>query len=157
MLFAFLLTITFIAETTMAYSTDADLYDRIDQGMVIQLTDDANAGVVDQGKVDNLRADCSELINTYLRGRYEVPLNPVPAILINIETDLLVNKLYSRRANYEIPESVKDAKKDAMVTLDKISKGFIQLEDQPDVGEAQIAINKTDSDRLFSDDVLNKL
>lgn len=141
--------------TTMAYSTDTDLYDRIDQEMVIQLTDDANAGEVDQAKLDNLRADCSELINTYLRGRYTVPVDPAPEILVNIESDLLVHKLYQRRPGYEIPDSISDSKKDAMELLKQINLGKVLLEDQPDIAEGAIQINKKASDRIFPDDTLN--
>lgn len=140
--------------TTMAYSTDTDLYDRIDQEMVIQLTDDANAGEVDETKLDNLRADCSELINTYLRGRYTVPVDPAPEILVNIEADLLVHKLYQRRSGYEIPDSISDSKKDAMELLKQINLGKVLLEDQPDIAEAAIRTNKKSTDRMFPDDTL---
>ncbi|WP_020403744.1 gp436 family protein [Gracilimonas tropica] len=142
--------------TTMAYSTDADLYDRIDQEMVIQLTDDDNSGSVDQTVLDNKRADASEVINTYLRGKYEVPLDPAPKILTNIEADLLVHSLYARRANYEIPDSVKESKKDALDLLMKINQGKILLEDQPDVASGSLVTNKSSTDRLFPDDTLKQ-
>jgi len=141
-------------EQLMPYSTDTDLYDRIDPALVIQLTDDAGDGVVNQTKLDALRADCHELINTHLRGRYTVPLNPAPEILTIIEADLLVYKVYSRRGDYEIPESVVKADQKAMAMLKDINRGTIKLEDQPDVGEASIVTNKKKSDRIFSDDNL---
>ncbi|MEP0004409.1 MAG: DUF1320 domain-containing protein [Balneola sp.] len=141
-------------EYLMPYSTDTDLYDRIDPALVIQLTDDAGDGVVNQTKLDALRADCHELINTHLRGRYTVPLNPAPEILTIIEADLLVYKVYSRRGDYEIPESVVKADQKAMAMLKDINRGTIKLEDQPDVGEASIVTNKKKSDRIFSDDNL---
>lgn len=141
-------------EQLMPYSTDTDLYDRIDPALVIQLTDDAGDGAVNQTKLDALRADCHELINTHLRGRYTVPLNPAPEILTIIEADLLVYKVYSRRGDYEIPESVVKADQKAMAMLKDINRGTIKLEDQPDVGEASIVTNKKKSDRIFSDDNL---
>ena len=142
--------------SAMPYSTDADLYDRIDQEMVVQLTDDANAGEVDQTKLDNLRSDCSELINTYLRGRYTVPVDPAPEILVNIEADLLVHKLYQRRSGYEIPDSISDSKKDAMELLKQINLGKVLLEEQPDISAGQIQTNKKSTDRLFTDDRLKR-
>lgn len=137
------------------YGNDADLYDRIDQETVIQLTDDENTGEVDQTKLDNLRGDVAEMINTYLRGRYTVPVDPVPAVLANIENDLLVHKLYTRRANYDIPKSVAELKKDALKLLDGINKGAVLLEDQPDIAEGAIQSNKTDDDRIFPDSKLD--
>lgn len=139
----------------MPYSTNTDLFDRMDEQLVIDLTDDAQTGEIDQTKVDNLRADCTELIHTYLRGRHTVPLDPAPDILVNIEADLLVHKVYTRRANYEIPDSVKELKKDALKHLQLISEGKIVLQDQPDAGEAKIVSNKSDTSRIFTDDILN--
>lgn len=141
-------------EYLMPYSTDTDLYDRIDPALVIQLTDDTGTGEVNQTKLDALRADCHELINTYLRGKYTVPLDPTPEILTIIEADLLVYKVYSRRGDYEIPESVKQADQKAMAMLKEINRGSIKLEDQPDIAAGAIKTNKTASDRRFSDDAL---
>lgn len=142
------------SELSMSYSTDTDLYDRIDPELVVHLTDDTGTGEVNQTKLDALRADCHELINTHLRGRYTVPLNPAPEILTIIEADLLVYKVYSRRGDYEIPESVVKADQKAMAMLKDINRGTIKLEDQPDVGEASIVTNKKKTDRIFSDDNL---
>lgn len=145
-----------VTAPAMSYSTDTDLYDKMDADLVIQLTDDDNSGTVDQTKLDNLRSDASELINTHLRGRYSVPVDPAPEILVNIERDLLIYKLYTRRPNYELPESVKEDKKDAMRLLMDINKGVVLLEDQPDIAESNLITNKTDSDRFFGDDTLSK-
>ncbi len=153
LLFALILFISILP--VMAYSTNADLYDRIDQELVIDLTDDAQTGSVDQTKIDNLRADVHELINSYLRGRHDVPVSPAPALLVTIEADLLVHKLYSRRANYEVPDTVLQLKHDAVKQLMDIAKGVIQLDSQPDVGEAKIVSNKTSASRIFDDDTLN--
>ncbi len=142
-------------ELIMPYSTDTDLYDRMDADLVIQLTDDAGTGEVNQAKLDALRADCHELINTFLRGKYTVPLEPTPEILTIIEADLLVYKVYSRRGDYEIPDSVKSADQKAMAMLKDINRGTIKLEDQPDIAVGSIQTNKTASNRRFSDDTLS--
>jgi phage gp36-like protein len=140
----------------MPYSTDAELYDRIDQETVIQLTDDDNSGAPAQSVLDNKRADASELIDTHLRGRYTVPVDPAPKILANIEADLLVHGLYTRRPNYEIPESVTQSKKDALRLLMDINTGKLLLEDQPDIAESALVTNKKPTDRLFGDDTLSR-
>lgn len=153
MMMALLVNVTVNA---MPYSTDAELYDRIDQETVIQLTDDDNSGSVDQTVLDNKRADAAELIDTHLRGRYTVPVDPAPKILANIEADLLVYQLYTRRPNYEIPESIKDSKKDALKLLMDINTGKVLLEDQPDIAEGALVTNKKSTDRLFGDDTLSR-
>lgn len=140
----------------MPYSTDTDLYDRVSSDLVIQLTDDANTGVVNDTILGNIRNDISELIDTYLRARYTVPVDPTPAILTNIEADLLAHKLYTRRPNYEIPDSIKELKNDAMATLNKLASGAIRLDDNtPDPGASQILTNKTSTDRIFPSDILD--
>ena len=133
----------------MGYSTDADLYERMDQSLVIQLTDDDNTGSVDQTVLDDKRETCHELVNSYLRGRYPVPMAPAPAILADIEADLLVKKLYQRRPNMDIPEPVQDSYDEAMAQLKDISRGIIELEDVPSQGAESIKTNKTSSDRIF--------
>jgi hypothetical protein len=74
--------------------------------------------------------------------------------LVTIEADLLAHKLYSRRG--EVPDSVQESKEDAMKQLMNISKGIIQLQEQPDVGEAKIVSNKSSTSRIFDDDTLNR-
>lgn len=149
--FSILLTalLTLMIMPLMAYSTNDDLFERMDQQLVIQLTDDANTGNINQDVLDDKRATCHELVNSYLRGQYTVPMDPAPKLLADVEADLLVDKLYSRRANIEKPESVKDTFNQAMDTLHKIAKGVIKLEDQPDVQAGSFKTNKTAEDRKF--------
>lgn len=158
MKFSFLLTVilTLMLMPLMAYSTNDDLYERMDEQLVVQLTDDANTGVVNQTVLEDKRSTCHELVNSYLRGQYTVPMDPAPKLLADVEADLLVDKLYSRRANMEKPESVKDQHEQAMKTLQKIATGIIKLEDQPDIQAGDIRTNKKSSDRKFTDSKLDQ-
>lgn len=133
----------------MAYSTNSDLYERMDEQLVIQLTDDDQTGTVDQTVLDDKRDTCEEIVNSHLRGRYDVPMDPAPKMLADIEADLLVDKLYSRRPNIDKPESVKDDAKQAMTLLRSITKGDIKLEDQKDLEAGSFKTNKTSDDRKF--------
>lgn len=135
----------------MAYSTDDDLFERMDQELVVQLTDDDNTGSIDQTVLTDKRSTCAELVDSHLRGRYDLPMNNPPDLLADIEADLLVDKLYSRRANIEKPESVKADQKEAMKLLMAISKGDIELEDQQGPEGYSIQTNKDADDRKFPD------
>lgn len=140
----------------MAYSTNDDLFQRMDQQLVIELTDDTGTGAIDQTVLDAKRGTCTELVNSHLRGRYTVPMDPAPTILADVEADLLVDKLYSRRANIEKPDSVKEEAKKAMDILKAISRGDIELEDQPDTYAGAFKTNKKASDRKFPGSVLDQ-
>lgn len=156
--FPFILTaiLTLMLLPLMAYSTNDDLYERMDEQLVVQLTDDANTGVVNESVLADKRDTCHELVNSYLRGQYTVPMDPAPKLLADVEADLLVDKLYSRRPNMQKPESVKDDYNAAMDTLKAIAKGTIQLEDQPDIQAGDIRTNKKSSDRKFTDSKLDQ-
>jgi phage gp36-like protein len=133
------------------YSSDDDLFQRLNRELVIQLTDDDHTGSVDQDIVDERRSTAHELANTFLRGQYSLPLDPPPKILTDVEADLLVFMLYQRRPGMEIPDSVKMARKSAMKILREVSRGKIQLAGQPDVSSGAVKTNKDAGDRMFSD------
>ena len=109
------------------YSTDQDIFDRLGESKVRQLTDDGSTGAVDVSLVGRLRSDAAEVINTHLRGRYDLPLASPPAVLAQIEADLLAHRLYRRRANVDIPDSVIEAKTDAMRLLRDFASGAVPL------------------------------
>lgn len=150
-LFTLILTLAFCSPL-MAYSTDSDLFERMDEQLVVQLTDDDNTGAIDQTVLADKRSTCHELVNSYLRGRYEVPMDPAPKLLADIEADLLVEKLYSRRPGTGVPEEVQTDYKEALARLKDISLGRIELEDQPDISAAKIKTNKTAADRKFTNE-----
>jgi len=111
----------------MPYCVLADITNRISEETVIQLSDDGNLGVVDQAVVDGAIADAGELIDGYLRGRYILPLDPVPGLVRALSLDLAVYGLYSRRASFEVPEPVTDRYKNAVKLLSEIQKGNVTL------------------------------
>lgn len=111
----------------MPYCTVADITRRLPEETLIQLTDDAGADLVDAGAVDAAVADADELIDGHLRGRYALPLDPVPGMIKSLSLDLVIFGLYGRRPEYPTPESVKDRQKVAMEVLRKIQTGAIQL------------------------------
>ena len=68
-----------------------------------------------------------ELVDGYLRGRYQLPLDPVPTILRDAVVYLARHWLYQRRPEGALPDAVKDSRKDTLQLLENIRDGVITL------------------------------
>ncbi len=137
----------------MAYSTIDDIQKNIPEDILIQLTDDTNSGMVDQSVVDEAIAWADNVIDDHVRGKYPVPLNPIPDTIKKISVDLAVYFLYSRRFDTDVPEGIQLRYKNTMAMLDKIQKGKITLAvDTTNKNTSEIRVNKTSDDRDFGAD-----
>lgn len=117
----------------MAYSDLAALQQRMPAQTLINLTDDAGAGAVDEDVVDRVIADADAEIDSYIAGRYAVPVDPVPAMLRLLSLNISVEILYGRRPDLDLPEAVKTAAKNARALLARIAAKDAHL---PGVAEA---------------------
>jgi phage gp36-like protein len=107
-----------------AYATLADLLDRFPEAELIQLTDDAGAGSVDQARIDRALTAASATIDGYLAAQYQLPLARVPDNVIDICCDIARFKLWRTTP----PENVEKANAAALKTLEQISKGVIKID-----------------------------
>lgn len=112
----------------MPYTTQDDIIKRrIPEDELIQLTDDDNLDTVDAAVVASIIAEQDELIDGYLRQRYELPLASVPGFIGGIAVDLCAYALYQRRAHVETPESIVFGRRDALALLKQIQRGELDL------------------------------
>jgi len=109
----------------MAYCTQSDILNQITTVELIQLTDDAVAGVINTTIVARAIADADAEIDGYLGSRHVVPLTTVPAIVLKISVDLSIFNLYSRRGT--IPDIRADRYKNAIRFLEQVGQGKISL------------------------------
>ena len=110
----------------MSYAALADLQQWIDNDIMIQLTDDADAGSVDTGVVATALEAASVEIDGYLGSRYALPLADPPAILGKLCVDISGYLLYIRR-DAGAPEHWQARYKNAVAFLIKIASGQISL------------------------------
>ena len=139
----------------MPYCTLADILKRIPEEAVIQLTDDAGAGVVGQSNVDSAISRADKEIDAWCGDRYLVPFtSPAPPIVGELAIDMAIYFLYGRTVD-EIPKSRADAYKNAVRLLEKISDGTISLgvEPVPAAGAVGRPVTRVPK-RLFSDETL---
>lgn len=107
------------------YCAKADILDLLEERLLIQLTDDENAGAVNDARVDKAIADACGEIDGYLGARYPLPLPVTPAIIRKCAVDIAIYNLFSRTLG--APEERRDRYKDAIAFLAKVATGGISI------------------------------
>jgi phage gp36-like protein len=112
----------------MRYCTRADLGNAIPLITLTQLSnDDPAARQPDETVIANSVRQAEELVDGYLRGRYQLPLEPVPTVLRDAVLYLARHWLYQRRPEGALPDAVISARKDTLKLLESIRDGVITL------------------------------
>lgn len=132
----------------MAYSLLADIQERIPAEILLQLTDDADVGSVDESKVDGAIARADSEIDAWCGGRYSVPFATPPAIVAELSADLSTYYLYSRRQEI-IPEARSERYRSNQALLKAISSGQVKLPGAASAATGTTRIEVTSNDRLF--------
>ncbi len=109
----------------MNYATVDSMINRFGRDDLILLTErqDSVPGEINQPAVEQALADATAEINGYISGRYQLPLDPVPAVLERNCCDVARYFLYGERA----PEQIEKRYKDVVKYLVMVSKGDISL------------------------------
>ena len=126
----------------MHYCTRADIGKAIPELTLTQLSnDDSTAELPDESVIEDGVRQAEELVDGYLRGRYDLPLDPVPSVLRDAVVYLTRHWLYQRRPEgADIPEAVKDGRRSTLKLLESIRDGVVTL-GMPS-GQANSASNK---------------
>jgi len=143
------------------YCTQQDIETQVTTPTLIQLTSDDSQDSVNETVAYEAILYSSTLIDGYLRGRYNLPLDTHFPLLRIIAIDLSIYRLYSRRLQAEMPESILEQYKEAIKTLEKIQKGIITLEVETEttsnlIQTKEYKTNKTQTDRMFSHEVISE-
>lgn len=144
------------------YCTSQDIEKQITREILVQLTNDTPLqDTVDDSVTYEAILYSSTLIDGYLQGRYDLPINTRLPLLRIVAIDLSIYRLYSRRLHADMPDSILEQYKEAIKTLEKIQKGIITLEIETDtttnlVNTKEYKTNKTQKDRAFSSEVLRE-
>lgn len=136
----------------MAYTTKAEMTGRFGESEIIELTDRNDAGVVDVAVLNKSLADADALINSYLGGRYTLPLLTTPDLLKALASDIARFKLWDDKA----PEEVRQRYDDALAQLKLIAQGVIVLppDAQGTKPSTSVGIEFFSQERVFSADTL---
>jgi len=141
------------------YCTTEDIQKQVSRDTLIQLTDDNQLGDIDSEIVQESIFYAETLINGYLLGRYNLPVvSFIPNLLKILSIDLSIYRLYSRRFQTDIPDSINEKYKNSVKILEQIQKGIICLEIEATgkvIRMDEYRTNKTAKDRLFSKEFLD--
>ncbi|MDD5249645.1 MAG: DUF1320 family protein [Rhodocyclaceae bacterium] len=136
----------------MSYIAAQDMIDRFGETELIQLTDHANAGVIDSTVLQRAIDDASSEIDGYLASVYTLPLPTVPPSVIRMTVDMARYYLFGDR----VTQAVADRYKGAITFLRGVADGKVSLgidsagQPEPVTGGAQIQA----SSRVFTRDSL---
>lgn len=126
----------------------------------IELTDDLDTGVVDMTKIAGCIEAADSEIDGYIPEDLELPLDPVPRIVIRISTVISTYNCYARYAG-SMPETQQTQYDNVIKLLEKIQTRKIRLryeDTATPVADAAPARRFRASARpqIFTDDVLNR-
>jgi phage gp36-like protein len=143
----------------MLYCSLADLQLAIPAQTLVWLSnDDAMATVPDEAVVEEAVRQAEEIVDGYLRGRYNLPLSPVPSIVKDMTVNLARHWLYARRPEgNELPEAVTRTHKAALEMLALIRDNRMTIGQPngpatPEPGEFKVRARR----QRFAADVLDR-
>lgn len=142
----------------MRYCTHTDIRQAIPELTLIQLSnDDPAAEQANESVIEDGVRQAEELVDGYLRGRYVLPLEPVPTVLRDAVVYLTRHWLYQRRPEGAIPDAVKDSRRDTIKLLESIRDGVVTLgmpsgQATPEPGEIRVRARR----QQFSDDTWSR-
>lgn len=139
----------------MRYCNRTDIGNAIPELTLLQLSnDDPAAQQPNESVIEDGIRQAEELVDGYLRGRYDLPLNPVPTVLRDAVVYLTRHWLYQRRPEGVVPDAVKDSRKDTIKLLESIRDGVVTLgmpagQAAPEPGEVRVRSRR----KQFTDDM----
>jgi phage gp36-like protein len=144
------------------YTVLTDLNTHISDADLLQLVDDDDEGAIVQsppnkayGRVIDAAHMAQTLIDSYCRGRYTVPLDPIPDIISDISADLTIYFCMMRKKEIAMSPEQDRRYNAAIKTLKSIQEGEIQLYDNI-APPPRFVTNKTADSQVFTEDVLRR-
>lgn len=109
----------------MSYATTDNIKARYQEWVLIQITDPAGQAI-QTAKITTALKDASAEMDSYLRGRYPLPLNPIPPELRGVCMDIAMYRLQTLRPAQDI-EDARRRYEDALKWLRDVRDGKIDL------------------------------
>jgi phage gp36-like protein len=110
------------------YAAQDDLVTRVGEDEVLQIAPNAAGDAIDEDRVTAALSDASRHIDSYLRRRRTVPVDPVPDVLIGACCDIARFNLHDDH----VPDAVKDRYEATRAWLKAIANGTATLGDDGD-------------------------
>ncbi|MHA6913001.1 gp436 family protein [Ralstonia pseudosolanacearum] len=120
--------------------------------------DDEAAAALNPAVVDEAVRQAEELVDAHLRGRYNLPLDPVPSVVKDMAVNLARHWLYARRPEgSELPDAVTRTYRSSIHMLEAIRDGKLTIgvpsgAAAPEPGEMKVRSRS----RRFGTDMLDR-
>lgn len=135
----------------MAYATATDLRQRITEAELIRLTDELDTGNADAAKIASALEAADIEIDSYLAGRYPLPLAEPQPLLQGLAVDLAIWNLYGSVEQAGVPEVRKQRYDQAIAALKRLANGTQTLGIAPQSVGSEAAVF-FGPDRIFGRD-----
>lgn len=111
------------------YCTNADILSRVTNADLVQLTNDVpTATTIDTPKLSGIVTLANSIVDSYLRGRYELPLAITDINLTDIACSLAIYKIYELRFRNSMSESIQKSWEQAIARLKDYQSGITLLD-----------------------------
>lgn len=134
------------------YAEYSDVVDKLDDRLLIRLTDDQGTGSPDQSVIETYLDDAASRIDAKIGMRYQLPISTPPTALKVWNVDLAVYLLLGRRQ--DAPGDIWQSRyEDVMSDLNAVADGkrTLGLEDPEDTGNRQ-PTSYCAADRVYTRD-----
>jgi phage gp36-like protein len=108
------------------YATKADILSQVPEEKLVQLTTDSG-DQIDDVVLNDILVKTDGEIDSYLRVRYEVPVNPIPPEISQAAVVIAKYRLYHRRTDFGVSEGVDGDYAKTIAWLSKIASGSVIL------------------------------
>ena len=115
----------------MTYATLAEMITQFGEPELVQRTDRLGVGTVNTEVLDRALVDADSEIDSYLAGRYTLPLASAPVLLVRLAADIARYRLYDDG----VPATVRQRYEDSVSLLKRLANGDVLL-----VGQAAAAV-----------------
>lgn len=132
----------------MPYATREDIETRRGRELLLVIADRDDGGAVDDEAVDAALLDASAKIDSYIGGRYSLPLATTPPLLVHYAVDMAVYYLADRAALNA--EEHRKRYEDAISQLEEIRDGKSTLPVDPPAASSDVAQSSTECDQDFT-------
>ena len=107
----------------MTYATLAEMITRFGEPELVQRTDRPEGVIIDTVVLGRALADADAEIDSYLGGRYTLPLTSTPVVLVRLAADIARYRLYDDG----VPDTVRQRYEDAVSLLKRMASGDVAL------------------------------
>ena len=155
----------------MVYSTFDSVSKKVDRNYLIQFLNDENRQDEEIDLTDladpivirltQIAEETAEEIETFLRGRYKLPLSKVPTVIQSISDDRVIFYVKKRRFRNNLEEGEQKLFDATTKTLEKIGRDQMELDaeflnnDSKGIS-GEIRTNKTAGDKVFNKEMWSK-